>query len=121
MIFNSLYGMGEWPGPMKKTLRGAGAKGEMAGIEQTTMPYALNRLEPAGSHREGWQKAGLESVQKGGTKEGTEMLPTQAARLKEICVSKVGLETITDCTCAQSGTAGDHTLVMSLNHSENNR
>lgn len=79
----------------EKSLPDAGAKAEMAGIEQTTTPYALNSLEPAGSHREGRQKARLESVQKGGTKEGTEMLRKQAARLKEVCVGKVGLKTIT--------------------------
>ena len=63
--------------------------------ESSRQQRPMHSLEPAGSHREGRQKARLESVQKGGTKEGTEMLCKQAARLKEVCVGKVGLETIT--------------------------
>ena len=34
-------------------------------------------------------------MQKGETKEGTEMLPEEEARLEEVCVGVVGLETVT--------------------------
>ena len=41
---------------------------------------ALDGVEPAGSHREGWQKARLESVPKVKIKKGGEMLSGHAAR-----------------------------------------
>ena len=54
MLVNSLYGMGEWPGLMIKSLPSTDVKSEMAGIEQTRMsPHSTARNQLVATEKDG--------------------------------------------------------------------
>jgi len=79
ILVTNLCGMGKYPGPITKSFPTAADETEMAGKADTTPPPTVGEPEPDGRGREEKPYAGVESVEKVETNEGTIKVPVVVA------------------------------------------